>query len=263
MTLGLLLAALVGCGTPVERSPGTAEANFPHPEGYPTHGVESLADPDACVVCHAPDATFRSAPGCQSCHEVYPHASDISRGTVHGAAWLATRLECVDCHGEDGARAPAEVEGATCSTCHHTFPHDPSYEDSHGAEVVARGGAAACASCHPAEGGREAGRCAECHPAYPHPETWRISRAHERQADDSCTTCHEATGASRTDVPVCTQCHDLYPHPPAETWRAGHIAPVQNRGEGACQTCHQAGEPSGPDLPVSCAASCHTSGEAP
>lgn len=259
----LLFAASFGCGTPVERSLGEPGANFPHPEGYATHGVESVADLESCVACHDVGTSERSAPGCQSCHDGYPHVADIARGSVHGEAWLASRSDCADCHGEAGARAPAEVETATCATCHHTFPHVASYVDQHGAEVVTRGGPAACASCHPAEGGRDEGRCVDCHAAYPHPDAWGATRAHDRQADESCTTCHEATGANRADVPVCTQCHDLYPHPVAEVWRSGHLEPVHVRGEVACRTCHLPGEPPGPGLPVSCAASCHGVGEAP
>jgi len=262
MISGLLFVALVGCGTPVERSPGDPDASFPHPEGYPTHGTESLADLGSCVACHATDASFRAAPGCQSCHATYPHAPSIVQGAVHGASWQSEDAGCRDCHGEAGERAPAGVEGATCASCHHAYPHDGAYLDRHGAEVVARGGAAACASCHPAQGGPEEGRCADCHAAYPHPDAWRATEAHERVVDDSCTTCHEATGANRTDVPVCTQCHDLYPHPESDVWRTGHIDPVQTRGEASCRSCHPAGQPSGPDLPVSCAASCHTPGEA-
>lgn len=252
MTIGLV-ASLFACGQPVDPSPGQPGAAFPHPDGYPDHGLEAVTDLAACGQCHAQgDRARGTAEGCQSCH-AYPHAPGIARGEVHGGAWLDDPSRCTECHGTDGRRGPARIASAVCTSCHHVFPHATGFLDGHGAPVVQRGGPEACASCHPAGGGPLAGRCADCHAAYPHPEAWRATQAHGGTVDDTCTEgCHAPDG---TKGPMCNQCHDLYPHPP--DWTQGHLVPAQGRGEGACRTCHAEGTPEGPTIPVSCGASCH------
>lgn len=254
----LLLVLLVACGRPVEKDPGTAGAPFPHPTGYPTHGVEA-ADPAACAACHAPSGDTEgthAGPACSTCH-AYPHDGTVHQGDVHGPAWLADRAACADCHGADGRRAPLDAFRGTCTGCHLTFPHPAGFAAAHGADVVERGGPQACASCHPAGSGGP-GDCASCHgDAYPHPAGFAASTAHGALADATCTDgCHAPDGSG---APTCTSCHDLFPHP--EGWTRGHLVPVQARGEASCQGCHRAGTPAGPTLPVSCAASCHGGAE--
>ncbi|MDF1595327.1 MAG: hypothetical protein P1T08_04395 [Acidimicrobiia bacterium] len=116
--------------------PGTTAAvsrpGDPHPADYSfTHGRDAVAEPTACVDCHASDF-------CSACHvgATYPHPGDWT--TMHGPESIGDRgASCTSCH------APS-----FCAGCHGTeIPHPENWVGLHFRSVETPQ-ASACATCH-------------------------------------------------------------------------------------------------------------------
>lgn len=242
--IGLLLLAWLGCGVRSADPLPTDAAVFPHPDGYPAHGLDWRRDSGSCLTCHdALGGSPSAGPACTSCHPAYPHLPDMHAGAVHGDAWTEDPAACVVCHG-DGRQVVAGAPGSACVGCHATYPHPAGW--SHGEAVRQRGGEAACVTCHAAPDA-----CSTCHAGYPHPPGWAAPEQHGASSA-GCGVCHGPPAPDGT--PACSSCHDTYPHPAG--WAAfGHLPVVQARGEGGCLGCH--GATSGPRIPQGCAPSCH------
>ncbi len=275
------LLALAACATlRQEPAGGDAAAAFPHPAGYDDpdlHGADYLGDGGgaACLACHPVEsAGAGGAPACRSCHAPFPHpdedeaGGDWMDGAIHGAGILvdldaktpalsesgqAALDACLDCHGREGARAPA------CTRCHASWPHPDGWEEAgqHGAYALARGSVAAvCGTCHGADllGGDTGVSCAACHAAYPHAEGFEDGETHGAAAKkdlQACLDCHGEDGAAIA-AGACSRCHAPYPH------GAGfdHVSAAAVSGEAVCLTCHEAGDGMA-GMPAGCGATCH------
>ena len=77
-----LLLLLVGCGVPVDVTPGYGSGAFPHPAGYSRLHMEDAEEGDsACFECHGEDEDTQvegsSALHCSLCHAYPPvHLED-------------------------------------------------------------------------------------------------------------------------------------------------------------------------------------------
>jgi len=284
--LALLWTLVLGCGRPVDPAAGSPDAIFPHPTDYAhgTHGADALAADATCSSCHGIEldevvrGTRPAAPACKSCHSRFPHDADMDQGAVHAPLWAAPpdddpqAMNCTDCHGDRGERAPAGLARGQCTSCHSAYPHPDGWKEPalHGPAAREHGGGAGCAGCHTdVNDDTDPGACATCHAAYPHPEGWEDPAIHSAAyTPDACgVTCHDLQSPFTSADPkaenpgagklACASCHDLFPHPADMQTR--HIGIVQDRGQGTCLICHEDGE-AGPTLPVACAAACHGGG---
>ncbi len=270
-----------GCGDCHIQIPHRSLAEWDHGRAALTD--DDLFDPTACTQCHG--ATLEggaASPSCSSvdCHDHYPQPHrtanwarnlDWTAAGGHGTTiweaaptstvgWnAATQAGCTTCHGDAFGGGSA---GASCFTCHPSYPHpiDGSWlgDAGHGAQLQQRALATGqslrtlvadeCQSCHSQIGGMTPA-CTDCHDpnaVYPHPAGWHDtddpfggthgdSVAVSGPAAAGClTACHGTDGSNGfiEATYACTQCHATYPHVAAEwtsaegTAYAGHAAAV-------------------------------------
>ncbi len=153
----------------------------------------------SCVPCHAQSlAGGTSGVSCYTCHGSFPHASGWTDGASamsHGRYLKAKGWqigECASCHGADFRGG---TSGASCFSCHPSFPHGsgwiaPASPAFHGTFVRNDSwDMRPCSVCHGEayDGGATGVSCRQCHTLAAGPE--------------NCTTCHgSANAAPPTDL---------------------------------------------------------------
>ena len=249
-------AALIGCGElkkdlPAPVSPqvqvhepawsDTSAAGFHgrvlQAEGYNTSG---------CEPCHAQSlAGGTSGVSCYSCHGSFPHAPGWTDGAspmFHGE-YLRTKGwevgECASCHGSDFSGG---TSGASCYTCHPSFPHVAGWTTDtsvtfHGEYIqVNSWDMRPCRTCHGEtyEGGTTGVSCRTCHDQPAGPENCITCHGGANSApprdlaDNTATTArgvgahqrHLTGGGRYSAAPIpCTGCHAV----PGDVYATGHL----------------------------------------
>lgn len=243
--------------------------------GVPVDATPGNKVHDACTTCHTNLGPLKAAYGkaptmaspggnCTACHATYfpNHAHSHSMGTIAkclnchtaSAAPYVTGgqahaiLGCATCHSATtGAligHAVGQTVGATCSTCHTTYPN--AHVHTHSMVTVPL-----CISCHTTAttapyvltGQTHAPLgCTTCHSAT---TFLRIGSAIGKVAGESCQTCHttyfnshihshinsvKVNVAATPPTANCTACHSATTAP--------FVAIGQVHATNTCQTCH-------------------------
>lgn len=153
---------------------------------------------------------------------VFSHKAHSTPGGAYGD------LDCAVCHHELKI-APAESHAGAlpdvmrCTSCHGSA-EDPDFIVRHQEEYRARGGNAACVSCHHATVSGLS-------------ENWN-HEDHKNFAGDDCASCHHEEryeyrpGRFMNIKPQkCANCHTANPNPLAPT-------PLKKAAHARCQSCH-------------------------
>ena len=193
---------------------------------------------------------------CAKCHA----ASDtVYKTSAHGVA-LAGGVEgapnCIDCHGEHGARAPSDTLAATsrrnvaamCLKCHRDNPEVGATVGPSAAFVASYENSVHARAVH--QGKEEAATCVDCHGAHDLKKgadpTSRVARAN---IVETCSSCHgdiaeqykaSIHGASRTKgveaAATCTDCHGE--HNILSHWDQNSPVAARNVSAQVCSPCH-------------------------
>lgn len=97
--------------------PGAEAGPYPHPPGFgapSTHGP--VADATCTEGCHAP-AWTGLGPGCETCHDLYPHAEGFAQGGHIPAVQSRGERACQSCHAPGRPTAPT-MPVSCAASCH-------------------------------------------------------------------------------------------------------------------------------------------------
>ncbi len=288
MKLNTLLIALVtlvwtGCfsgGAPAPTSVSTpqlsisTESIFPHKSDWNTpeqHGVyvkEVLQyNTSTCTACHDADGTANTtkggAPGCRSCHTVFPHTEQGITLESHGHYVMKNgKTECAtQCHGTD---LKGGLNGVACTKCHSAYPHASGWSSPSVHGPAAKGDLKLnCILCHGDDfnGGKVGVSCVDCHKGkYPHPTGWAAPEVHgafavKNGVGKCATQCHGVQLDGGLSGVSCITCHNVWPHP-KNTWLSQHGEQAQAIGISGCMGCHK-NDATGGTTGVTCT-QCHT-----
>lgn len=205
---------------------------------------------------------------------LFPHATDIEHGDVHGSLVLNRQNEfsgeaCSECHEIFG---PGDGNIPSCQSCHENYPHTEQISGPrHGISFLSDSVrlSEACGGCHALDSGDSLGfapGCQSCHVGYPHTSAISGSRhglgnsISSSQFQNLCGTCHSVNSTeSAGSAPGCKSFHAQYPH--ESTWEEaqGHglymLADFAGR-KNNCTSCHGSALEGG-GVAQSCTA-CHT-----
>ncbi len=252
---------------------GIAPSIFPHKSGWKEpdkHGVyvrDILGmDLTNCLGCHKETDTISGgAPGCRSCHAVFPHTEPGVTKETHGDYVLKNgKAACATtCHGTDWKGG---LSGVACSKC-HSYPHADAWSTPAVHGPLAMGDLKIknnCSLCHGSDfsGGKTKVSCLNCHKGnYPHPTGWSAPDQHgafvSKNGTGKCATqCHGVQLEGGLSGVNCKTCHNVWPHP-ASGWMAQHGEKARGIGLNGCVGCHKS-DATGGKTGVSCA-KCHPS----
>ncbi len=219
--------------------------------------------------------------------ELVPEAWRAARATaMHVVHMGKGKVACAECHGgmPDAGAIDAALAGdggmvgfeshpgeGTCVRC-----HAKASAQAHGGNALAK---TTCLTCHVFSGTASPAPCASCHGADGAKQAGTKPLVHHVQPGVACEACHDVHGAkgARTVLPDCTVCHATIgarhgsqvvaartegdPRElvaldagVAKTWRkeaGGHVGPT-------CATCHAPHEP-GRHAKDACV-TCHSKG---
>ena len=169
---------------------------------------------------------------------------------VHGAAYLAVRNACFQCHSQT---QPTTMLGSkvfkNCSACHDSFPHPEGFALStkHPEAFLAKD--SKCMTCHKeglanADAERSIPKCNTCHSEYPHGWDFHKPENHgamfmKEGTSATCLNCHKEQPqmiAGRY-IPSCTSCHKSFPHKSGFDDPEQH-APAYAQNSQSCISCH-------------------------
>lgn len=223
-----------------------------------------VSKPSMCAYCHPKEANYHTLPkashykvSCKACHQKSGFIGALL-GQASQARMIVTYLlgtyespiratvenaGCANCHEKqienlitkNGIRVSHRefvAEGAKCTDCHNTIPHDKVVP------VKNTPSSDRCAGCH--NDSTASSRCSMCHVdtvsmkhiagspwATSHGPSW--GKTHGMTNLNTCGKCH--------DKSFCKNCHKIeLPHPYG--WQEDHRS-VAKQLPDACQVCHR------------------------
>lgn len=274
---------LTGCfsgssSTPTDiespQSSTSTESIFPHKSGWKEPGQHGIYvkdfleyDTSSCTTCHdadgAANTTQGGAPGCRSCHTVFPHTDSGVTFETHGQYVMKNgKSACAtQCHGVD---LKGGLNDVACTKCHTDYPHESGWSTPSVHGPLAKGNLKLnCVLCHGNDynGGTSTVSCVNCHKgSYPHPDGWATPDQHGvfvlKNGTGKCATqCHGVQLDGGLSGVNCNTCHTVWPHPNTG-WLGQHGETARTIGLSGCMGCHQ-NDATGGTTGVSCT-QCHT-----
>lgn len=281
--IALVALGLTGCfsgssSTPADietpQSSTSTESIFPHKSGWKDPGQHGIYvkdfleyDTSSCTTCHdadgAANTTKGGAPGCRSCHSVFPHADSGVTVETHGQYVMTNgKSACAtQCHGVD---LKGGLNNVACTKCHTDYPHESGWSTPSVHGPLAKGNLKLnCVLCHGNDynGGTSSVSCLSCHKeSYPHPDGWATPDQHGafvlKNGTGKCATqCHGTQLDGGLSGISCNTCHTVWPHPKTG-WLNQHGETARSIGISGCTACHS-NDATGGKTGVSCT-QCHT-----